>query len=108
MQVNITDKNGIILKTSGKYCAEDILVVPNLQPRVIAENGSYSPEEGYGGHGDLIVNVEPKLQKKTITANDNGRVKVFADPGDDGLKEVEVIVDVQIHDIYANGEEVEF
>ena len=108
MIVDVTNKNGIILKTSGKYCAEDILVKPSLQKRVISENGEYSSEEGYCGHGDLIVNVVPKLQKKTITMNDNGSVKVFADPDQEGLKEVEVIVDVQIHDIYANGEEVEF
>lgn len=58
MNFNITTKNGATLNTSGKYCPENIGVVPRLQSKTVTENGTVTPDTGYCGLEQVVVNVE--------------------------------------------------
>ena len=49
MNINITKSAGVVLKTQGKYCAEDITVVPTLEEKSVTPTESAQeivPSEG--------------------------------------------------------------
>lgn len=70
------------------YEQVDVNVTPNLQDKLITENGTYTAGIGYDGLGTVLVNVdaEPNLQDKLITTNG----VYHADVGYDGLGTVTV------------------
>ena len=81
--------DAMVIPISGKYCTEDITVIPALQNKTVTENGTVSADEGYAGLGSVSVAVPetvPKLQEKTVTANG----EVTPDEGYDGLSKVTV------------------
>lgn len=89
--IEVTSPEGGTLHTAGKYCYDDIAIVPKLQDKTITKNGTVSADDGYAGLGNVTVNVENtelKLQEKTVTANG----EVTADEGYDGLSKVTVSV----------------
>ena len=57
----------------------------------VNENGTYQANSGRS-YNPVIVNVQPNLQDKTVTANGT----ITADEGYDGLDEVTVAVPPQI------------
>ena len=57
MNKNITSPNGLKLLTAGKYCAEDIQVIPVLQEKSTTENGDIVADSGYAGLSKVTVNV---------------------------------------------------
>lgn len=66
-------------------------VAPNLQDKLITENGTYTPDDGYDGIRQVEVNVvtEPILQEKMATENG----EYTPDEGYDGLSKVTVQVE---------------
>ena len=90
MNISITDKNGITLKTQNKYCPEDVSVKPVLQTKTVTANGDISPDGGYCGLEKVTVNVPaPTLQTKTVTPTKNQQT-VIPDSDYDGLSQVTV------------------
>ena len=88
MNIELKDKNGIILKTAGKYCDEDVGIIPKLQSKSVTENGSVVADEGYCGLGSVSVDVPKQKEEEagtaTITANGSQTFsptsgKVFSD-----------------------------
>lgn len=57
MNIDVTKKTGIVLKTAGKYCSEDITVSPVLQNVTVSKNGTYSPDDNHAGIGELVVDI---------------------------------------------------
>lgn len=57
MNVQINDKNGIILNTNGTYNNENIGVIPNLQNKTVTQNGIVQADTGYCGLDQVTVNV---------------------------------------------------
>ena len=63
MKILMTDKNGITLKTAGKYCTEDIVIthpfenVGMLQDITITHNGVYTPAAGFDGFSTVNVSM---------------------------------------------------
>lgn len=57
MNIKITKQDGIVLKTAGKLCEEDVTVTPVLQEKTTAENGEITADSGYTGLSKVTVNV---------------------------------------------------
>lgn len=67
MNIELKDKNGITLKTAGKYCSSDVGVIPKLQSKSVATNGSVVADEGYCGLDSVTVDVPATpTQEKTV------------------------------------------
>lgn len=108
MIINIPHKNGLILKTSGKYCREDILVAPTNQIKQVTENGTYTSDDGYSGLSDVVVNVQPELEERAIEIVENGVTEITTAENYYGMSKISVMVNVPIHDEYINAEGVSF
>lgn len=79
MKIEIKDKNGVLLKTSGTYCAENIEVVPvveNITVTPSTEAQVETPSEGYCGIGqvnigavtaDIDANIVPENIKEGVS-----------------------------------------
>lgn len=111
MNIELNNQNGIILKTTNKYCTENINVIPKLQEKTVTTNGDVSPDDNYAGLSKVTVNVQtaPTLQEKEVTPSDTQQV-VTPDGGYDGLSQVTVekipddyVIPTGAVDITANG-----
>lgn len=91
MPIILKNKDGVLLKTAGKYCPEDITVVPQLQEKTVTSNGKVTPDANYAGLSGVTVNVQaaPTLQSKTVTPT-KSQQNIAADSGYDGLSGVTV------------------
>lgn len=79
MKIEIKDKNGVLLKTSGTYCAENIEVVPVVEDVTVTpstEAQVETPSEGYCGIGqvnvgavtaDIDANIVPENIKEGVS-----------------------------------------
>lgn len=68
-KINITKSAGVVLKTQGKYCAEDITVVPTLEEKSVTPTESAQeivPSNGKCGISKLTVGAV-QTETKTIT-----------------------------------------
>ena len=82
MSIILNNKDGVLLKTAGKYCPEDIIVKPNLQTKTVTANGDILPDDGYCGLEKVTVSVPATpTQEKTITITENGTQDVTPDSG---------------------------
>ena len=82
MSIILKNKDGVLLKTAGKYCPEDITVVPQLQTKTATANGKVTPDANYAGLSEVTVNVPATpTQEKTITITANGTQEVAPDSG---------------------------
>lgn len=82
MSIILKNKDGVLLKTAGKYCPEDITVVPQLQTKTVTSNGKVTPDANYAGLSEVTVNVPATpTQEKTITITENGTQEVAPDSG---------------------------
>ena len=67
MNIELKDKNGITLKTAGKYCSSDVGIIPKLQSKSVVTNGSVVADEGYCGLDSVTVDVPATpTQEKTV------------------------------------------
>lgn len=69
MNINVTKSAGVVLKTQGKYCAEDITVVPTLEEKSVTPTKSAQeivPSEGNCGISKVNVGAV-QTESKTIT-----------------------------------------
>lgn len=89
MDINLTNTNGVTLKTSGKYCSEDINVIPVLEEREVTSNGTITPNDGKCGISEVTINVQPTLQTKTVTPTKSAQT-ITSDSQYDGLSSVTV------------------
>ena len=91
MEIELTNTNGITLKTKDKYCSEDIDITPKLQTKEATTNGKVTSDNGYVGLKEVTVNVQtaPTLQSKTVTPT-KSQQNIAADSGYDGLSGVTV------------------
>ena len=89
MPIILKNKDGVLLKTAGKYCPEDITVVPQLQEKTVTSNGKVTPDANYAGLSGVTVNVQaaPTLKTKTVTPT-KSQQNIAADSGYDGLSSV--------------------
>lgn len=78
MDINVTKSTGVILKTQGKYCAEDITVVPVLEEKSVTPTASaqeVTPSTGNCGISKVNVgavqtetkSVTPSTSAQTVT-----------------------------------------
>lgn len=83
MNIELKDKNGITLKTAGKYCSEDVGIVPKLQSKSVATNGSVVADEGYCGLDSVTVAVPatPTQEKTVDLAMASGNQVISPDAG---------------------------
>ena len=68
-KINITKSAGVVLKTQGKYCAEDITVVPTLEEKSVTPTESAQeivPSDGNCGISKVNVGAV-QTETKTIT-----------------------------------------
>lgn len=68
MNIELKDKNGITLKTAGKYCSENVGIIPKLQSKSVATNGSVVADEGYCGLDSVTVDVPTQKEEEAGTA----------------------------------------
>lgn len=69
MNINVTKSAGVVLKTQGKYCAEDITVVPVLEEKSVTPTESAQeivPSDGNCGISKVNVGAV-QTETKTIT-----------------------------------------
>lgn len=83
MNIELKDKNGITLKTAGKYCSSDVDVIPKLQSKSVATNGSVVADEGYCGLDSVTVAVPatPTQEKTVDLAMASGNQIISSDAG---------------------------
>lgn len=78
MNINVTKSAGVVLKTQGKYCAEDITVVPVLEEKSVTPTESAQeivPSDGKCGLSKVTVgavqtetkSVTPTTSAQTVT-----------------------------------------
>lgn len=78
MDINVTKSAGVVLKTQGKYCAEDITVVPVLEEKSVTPTASAQeivPSDGKCGLSKVNVgavqtetkSVTPSTSAQTVT-----------------------------------------
>ena len=78
MNINITKSAGVVLKTQGKYCAEDITVVPTLEEKSVTPTESAQeivPSDGNCGISKVNVGAIPSdyiIPSGTLQITDNG------------------------------------
>lgn len=91
MEIELTNADGITLKTKDKYCSEDIDITPKLQTKTTTVNGKVTSDNGYVGLKEVTVNVQtaPTLQSKTVTPT-KSQQNIVSDSGYDGLSGVTV------------------
>ena len=91
MKIELTNVNGITLKTKDKYCSEDIDITPKLQTKEVTTNGKVTSDNGYVGLKEVTVNIQtaPTLQSKTVTPT-KSQQNISPDSGYDGLSGVTV------------------
>ena len=63
MEIELTNTNGITLKTKDKYCSEDIDITPKLQTKEVTTNGTVTSDNGYVGLKEVTVNVPGKEEE---------------------------------------------
>ena len=67
-----------------------------LIEKSISANGTYhAADDSADGYSKAVVNVQPDLQSKSVTIQQNGQTTVSPDQGKDGLSSVGVTVNVQ-------------
>ena len=69
MNINITKPAGVVLKTQGKYCAEDITVVPALEEKTVTPTESaqeVTPSTGKCGLKKVSVGAV-QTETKSVT-----------------------------------------
>lgn len=83
MNIELKDKNGITLKTAGKYCSSDVGIIPKLQSKSVATNGSVVADEGYCGLDSVTVDVPatPTQEKTVDLAMASGNQIISPDAG---------------------------
>ena len=83
MNIELKDKNGITLKTAGKYCSSDVGIIPKLQSKSVATNGSVVADEGYCGLDSVTVDVPatPTQEKTVDLAMASGNQVISSDAG---------------------------
>lgn len=83
MNIELKDKNGITLKTAGKYCSSDVGVIPKLQSKSVATNGSVVADEGYCGLDSVTVAVPatPTEEKTVDLAMASGNQVILPNAG---------------------------
>lgn len=83
MNIELKDKNGITLKTAGKYCSSDVGIIPKLQSKSVATNGSVVADEGYCGLDSVTVAVPatPTQEKTVDLAMASGNQIISPDAG---------------------------
>ena len=79
-KINRVTVNGIDMRVAG---------VPDLQDKLITENGTYKHDTGYEGLGTIEVDVQPPLLEKQF--RENGTFKA-SDEGYYGYSEVTIKV----------------
>lgn len=96
MNINVTKSAGVVLKTQGKYCAEDITVVPTLEEKSATPTESaqeITPSTGNCGISKVNVgavqtetkSVTPSTSAQTVTPTSGkflSQVDVAAIPSD--------------------------
>ena len=82
MPIILKNKDGVLLKTAGKYCPEDITVVPQLQEKTVTPSETQqtaTPDANYAGLSKVIVEAIPADYVRpsgTIQITENGVVDV--------------------------------
>lgn len=96
MAIILKNKDGVLLKTAGKYCPEDITVVPQLQEKTVTPSETQqtaTPDANYAGLSKVIVGavqtkevtVTPAQDQQVLEVTDNKyykKVTVEAIPAD--------------------------
>lgn len=88
MNINITKSAGVVLKTQGKYCAEDITVVPTLEEKSVTPTESAQeivPSEGKCGISKVNVGA---VQTETKTITPTTSQQTFTPPSGKYFKQV--------------------
>lgn len=57
MKIDLMKQAGIRLLTGGKFCQEDVEILPALQSKTVAANGTVKADEGYAGLEEVVVAV---------------------------------------------------
>lgn len=82
MPIILKNKDGVLLKTAGKYCPEDITVVPQLQEKTVTPSETQqtaTPDANYAGLSKVTVEAIPDdyiIPSGTIQITENGIVDV--------------------------------
>lgn len=88
MNINITKSAGVVLKTQGKYCAEDITVVPTLEEKSVTPTESAQeivPSNGNCGISKVNVGA---VQTETKTITPTTSQQTFTPPSGKYFKQV--------------------
>ena len=67
MPIILKNKDGVLLKTAGKYCPEDITVVPQLQEKTVTPSETQqtaTPDANYAGLSKVTIGA---VQTKEVT-----------------------------------------
>lgn len=86
MDIKLTNPNGIKLKTAGKYCSQDVNVLPQLEAITITPSkseGVFIPSSGKAAFSQVTVEAIPSAYivptgSKDITTNGTHDVAAFA------------------------------
>lgn len=88
MNINVTKSAGVVLKTQGKYCDEDITVIPTLEEKSVTPTESAQeivPSDGNCGISKLNLGA---VQTETKTITPTTSQQTFTPPSGKYFKQV--------------------
>lgn len=94
LSLSLTNTHGMRLLTDGTYCDKDVVIRPVLQSKTVTENGTYTPDSGYAGLSQVVVNTQGgTMQSKSVTLGSSAPTTTTPDQGYAGLSSVSYTVD---------------
>lgn len=72
--LSVTENGTTVAPAGTAYSPVSVNVQPTLQSKTATENGTVTPDSGYDGLSEVVVDVSGDIDIETLTVTENGTV----------------------------------